>query len=63
MNVEYRTQKELPCDELYQLFLAVGWATEDTTQEMIIFSQYHVNGFSLCLDILTKNLQDQISAT
>lgn len=36
MEVEYRTQKELPCDELYQLFLAVGWAKEDeTTQEMI----------------------------
>ena len=36
MNVEYRTQKDLPCDELYQLFLEVGWATEDTTtQEMI----------------------------
>ncbi len=31
MNVEYRTQKDLPCDELYQLFLSVGWATEDTT--------------------------------
>ncbi len=36
MNVEYRTQKDLPCNELYQLFLAVGWATEDTTtQDMI----------------------------
>lgn len=35
MNVEYRTQKDLPCDALYQLFLAVGWAKEDTTQEMI----------------------------
>ena len=36
MNVEYRTQKDLPCDQLYQLFLAVGWAKEDTTtQEMI----------------------------
>lgn len=36
MNVEYRTQKDLPSDELYQLFLSVGWATEDkTTQEMI----------------------------
>ena len=35
MNVEYRTQKNLPCDALYQLFLAVGWAKEDTTQEMI----------------------------
>ena len=36
MNVEYRTQKDLPCDKLYQLFLAVGWASENvTTQEMI----------------------------
>ena len=36
MNVEYRNQKDLPCNELYQLFLAVGWATEDkTTQSMI----------------------------
>ena len=36
MHIEYRTQKDLPCDELYQLFLAVGWATEDkTTQTMI----------------------------
>lgn len=36
MNVEYRTQKDLPCDKLYQLFLAVGWAREETTtQDMI----------------------------
>lgn len=36
MNIEYRNQKDLPCNELYQLFLAVGWATEDkTTQAMI----------------------------
>lgn len=36
MNIEYRTQKDLPCNELYELFLAVGWAKEDTTtQEMI----------------------------
>lgn len=35
MNVEYRMQKDLPCEELYQLFFAVGWAKEDTTQEMI----------------------------
>ena len=28
-------QKDLPCEELYQLFLAVGWAKEDTAQEMI----------------------------
>lgn len=36
MNIEYKTEKELPCDQLYQLFLAVGWATkESTTKEMI----------------------------
>lgn len=36
MNIEYRTQKDLPCNQLYQLFLAVGWANEaDTTQAMI----------------------------
>lgn len=36
MHVEYKTQKDLPCKELYELFLAVGWATEDkTTQAMI----------------------------
>lgn len=27
LYIEYRTQKDLPCKELYQLFLAVGWAT------------------------------------
>ncbi len=31
MNIEYRTDKNLPCGELYQLFLAVGWAAEKTT--------------------------------
>lgn len=36
MCIEYKTQKDLPCDELYQLFLAVGWADESTTtQDMI----------------------------
>lgn len=36
MNIEYKQHKNLPCDELYQLFLAVGWAKEEeTTQEMI----------------------------
>lgn len=36
MQIEYRNQKDLPCEELYQLFLAVGWAAEEkTTQDMI----------------------------
>lgn len=36
MNVEYRMHKDLPCEALYQLFLAVGWAKQEkTTQAMI----------------------------
>ncbi len=36
MNVEYKNIKDLPCEELYELFLAVGWTTKaDTTQEML----------------------------
>lgn len=31
MNIEYRTQKDIPCEELYKLFLAVGWASKETT--------------------------------
>ena len=35
-EIEYKNIKDLPCDELYQLFLAVGWADESaTTQDMI----------------------------
>lgn len=30
MLVEYRDNKDLPCDQLYRLFLAVGWANEET---------------------------------
>ena len=33
VSIEYRTQKDLPCDQLYRLFLAVGWATEGTTTQ------------------------------
>lgn len=36
MNVEYRTNKDLPCEALYQLFLAVGWATPEGTTQAII---------------------------
>lgn len=36
MNVEYKNQKDIPCDQLYRLFLSVGWAKEsNTTQTMI----------------------------
>ncbi len=36
MNIKYQTIKELSCEQLYQLFLAVGWAAENnTTQEQL----------------------------
>lgn len=31
MNIEYKTQKNLPCEDLFELFCAVGWATAQTT--------------------------------
>lgn len=38
MNIEYRTDKDIPCEELYKLFLAVGWANKDTTtQEQLAY--------------------------
>lgn len=42
MNIEYKNCKNLPCDQLYRLFFAVGWVKENqatqeikTTQEMM----------------------------
>ena len=31
MSVRYSTEKDLPCGQLYNLFLSVGWADEKTT--------------------------------
>lgn len=36
MNISYKTSKDLPNEQLYKLFVAVGWADEGkTTQTMI----------------------------
>lgn len=36
MNIEYETRKDLPCKDLYELFLAVGWTDKNVmTQEML----------------------------
>ena len=37
MNITYKTQKDLPCDQLSALFNAVGWSDEskETTPEML----------------------------
>jgi len=36
MNIEYKTEKAIPCEALFRLFLAVGWAKKDRmTQEML----------------------------
>lgn len=36
MIIDYKEQKDLPCEELYNLFLAVGWANEETTTEEML---------------------------
>lgn len=36
LNIEYKDNKDLPCKELYELFLAVGWAKEETTTQQMI---------------------------
>ena len=66
MHIEYRNKKDLPCNELYKLFLAVGWATEDkTTQAMIdnfnigflnstfVFSAWHDGQLVGCVRVLS----------
>lgn len=35
MNIEYKTLKDIPNEELYRLFLAVGWADGDTTPNQL----------------------------
>lgn len=36
MNISYDTRKDVPCQALFRLFLAVGWAKEDnTTPDML----------------------------
>lgn len=43
--IEYKTDKNLPCEQLYQLFVAVGWADETTTTNSMIenFNKPFVN--------------------
>lgn len=66
MNIEYKDNKDLPCAELYQLFLAVGWAQEaKTTQAMIdnfnigflnstfVFSAWSNNQLVGCVRVLS----------
>lgn len=36
MNVIYKTIKDLPNEQLYKLFVAVGWADETTTTQAMI---------------------------
>ncbi len=66
MNIEYKNQKDLPCEELYKLFLAVGWADESkTTKDMIdnfnigffnstfVFSAWIDDGLVGCVRVLS----------
>lgn len=66
MDIEYKNNKDLPCDQLYRLFLAVGWAEEDaTTPEMLgnfnvgflnstfVFSAWNGNELVGCVRVLS----------
>lgn len=41
-RVEYKTEKAIPCEALFRLFLAVGWATEDTTTPPHILNNFNI---------------------
>ena len=36
MNITYISKKDLPNEQLYKLFVAVGWAEENTTTQKMI---------------------------
>ena len=36
MNITYKTNKDLPNEQLYNLFSAVGWADEESTTQTMI---------------------------
>ena len=36
MNITYKSIKELPNEQLYKLFVSVGWADESTTTQAMI---------------------------
>ena len=36
MNITYKSIKDLPNEQLYKLFVAVGWADESTTTQAMI---------------------------
>lgn len=66
MDIEYKNNKDLPCDQLYRLFLAVGWAVDDAiTPEMLdnfnigflnstfVFSAWNGNELVGCVRVLS----------
>jgi len=36
MNITYKSKKDLPNEQLYKLFISVGWADESTTTQAMI---------------------------
>ncbi len=46
MKLEYRNQKNLPCDELYRLFLSVGWVKEESMGNNFIDKKYMLEHFN-----------------
>jgi len=42
MNIIYKSQKNLPCDQLLVLFTAVGWADENKEMTTEMFNNFNV---------------------
>lgn len=58
MYIQYKTHKDLPCDKLFQLFLAVGWSDSETvTPEML---QYFNIGFLNSTFVFSVWKEDQL---
>lgn len=65
MNITYETRKDLPCQDLYELFLAVGWSDGHMTQDILenfnkgfinstfVFSAWDNNKLVGCVRVLS----------
>lgn len=59
MKIEYKTNKNLPNDKLFKLFLAVGWAAEDTTSREML-NNYNI-GFLNSTFVYLACLEDKLA--
>lgn len=68
MEITYDTRKNLPCEKLYRLFLAVGWSEENIAPELLahfnigflrstlVFSAWHGDTLVGCVRVLSDQI-------